>query len=206
MTFARQRLSHILPFALFAGVALVPGGCGNDEGVSKAHVPKTTEPALRAASEAAGEYRMLGLMLPADNPEWFFKYSGPADEIAKYAADFDKLAASVQLVGGAPDYTPPEGWEKGPGREGFVKVFGTVKTTDGKQEISITQSGGGVQTNLDRWVGQIGLKPGADDREKYTKVIDGKGVKVLRVDLQGPKNPLTNRAPFAGGAMPPGHP
>ena len=143
-------------------------------------------------------------MVPADNPVWFFKYNGPSDEITKYEADFDKLAASVKSNGAAPpDFTPPEGWQKGPGRGDIV--FATVVTKDGQQEVSLSKSGGGVGTNLSRWVGMIGLKPGRDDVEKYTKTIDGSGVKVLRVDLRGPNNPATKRGPMMGG-VPPGHP
>jgi hypothetical protein len=206
MTSVRTPFSRLLPFALLAGVALVPAGCGGD-GVRKYDAPKSSERAPETADKpAAGEFRLLGLMVPADNPQWFFKYNGTADEITKHEADFDKLAAGVQLAGGQPDFAVPDGWKRGPGRDGFVKVFATVKPDDGKQEVSITQSGGGVETNLGRWVGQIGLKAGPDDVAKYTKAIDGKGVKVLRVDLRGPKDPTTSRGPMMGGGLPPGHP
>jgi hypothetical protein len=206
MILSRRQFVSALPLALLAGVALAPVGCGGDEGVRKYDTPKTTEPGPKIGPTASGDYRLLGLMVPADDPQWFFKYNGPADHLTKYEADFDKLAASIQLVGGAPDYTPPAGWKKGPGRDGFVKVFGTVITDDGKQEVSITQSAGGVGMNLSRWVGQIGLKSGADDEAKYTTVIDGRGVKVRRVDLRGPQDPATKRGPMMGGGMPAGHP
>jgi hypothetical protein len=198
MILSRRRPLYALPFGLLACLALVPAGCGGDSGVHSYDVPKSTAP----APAAAGEYRLLGLMVPADNPEWFFKYAGPADDLTKYEADFNKLAASVQLAAGGPEFTPPEGWKKGPGRQ---FVFATVQSADGKQEVTVTQSAGGVDQNLTRWLGQIGLKPGADDAAKYTTVIDGKGVKVRRVDLRGPQNPATKRGPMMGG-MPAGHP
>jgi hypothetical protein len=148
---------------------------------------------------------MLGAMFPADQPQWFFKYSGTADEVAKNEAGFDELLKSVKLGGEAPlEFTPPQGWQKGPGREGFVKVYATVKPPDGKGEVTITQSAGGVEMNLGRWVGQVGLKPGPDDRAKYTTAITtASGVKGLRVDLKGPNNPETKRG---GPMMPAGHP
>jgi hypothetical protein len=177
--------------ALAACAALVPVGCGPSAEVDSYTVAK---------DDAPGEYRLLGLMVPADNPEWFFKYNGPADTVSQHEAAFDKLAATVALVNGTPDFAAPEGWTRAPGRDGgFVRVFATVVTADGKQEITITQSGGGVATNLDRWVGMIGQKPEGDTVAKYTKVIDGKGVKVRRVDLRGPKNPATNRGGMGGG-------
>jgi hypothetical protein len=179
--------------ALAAAVALVPTGCNSDPGVNSYTVPKDAAP-------AEGGYRLLGLMVPADNPQWFFKYTGTTDVLAKHEADFDKLAASVAVVNGEPQFAPPEGWERGPGRESqFVKVFATVNTKDKSQEISITQSGGGVPTNLKRWVGQIGLMPGPDMLLKYTKLIDTKGGKALRIALQGPKNPVTDRGGMPGG-------
>jgi hypothetical protein len=185
--------------ALAAAVALVPTGCNSDPGVNSYTVPKDATP-------PEGGYRLLGLMVPADNPQWFFKYTCTTEVLTKYEADFDKLAASVALVNGEPQFAPPEGWERGPGRESqFVKVFATVNTKDKSQEVSITQSGGGVPTNLKRWVGQIGLQPGPDMLVKYTKLIDTKGGKALRVALQGPKNPVTDRGmggPGGPGMMP----
>jgi hypothetical protein len=62
-----------------------------------------------------------------------------------------------------------------------------------------------VKSNLSRWIGQIGLQPSPDDEAKFTKVIDAKGGKVLRVDLRGPKNPTTGRGGMGMG-MPAGHP
>lgn len=181
--------------ALAATVALVPTGCESDPGVNTSTVPKD-------ATKPEGGYRLLGLMLPVDNPQWFFKYTGTTEVLTKYEADFDKLAASVALVNGVPEFAAPEGWERGPGRDGFVKVFATVvtkeKDKDKAQEVSITQSGGGLSTNLSRWVGQIGLIPGPDMVLKYTKIIDVKGGKALRVALQGPTNPVTQR-PGPGG-------
>jgi hypothetical protein len=208
MTFTRIRVPQIIPLALLACVALLPVGCGSGEDVKAYKVPKTTEREKKDLTPPTetGEYRLLGLMVPADNPMWFFKYSGPSDEVAKYEADFDKLAASVKFNGPAalPDFTPPEGWERRPGRGDIVRA--TVVTKDGKQEVSLSSSGGGVETNLGRWVGQIGLKSSRDDEAKYTKVVDVNGGKALRVDLRGPNNPATKRGPFMGSGMPAGHP
>lgn len=194
MIFTRLRISHMLPVALAASAAIVLAGCGREEGVTSVNVPKTKEK----------EYRMLGAMFPAEEPAWFFKFSGPSDEIAKYEGEFDELLKSVKLTGAdSLDFTAPKGWQKGPGRDGFVKVYATATPPDGKYELTITQSGGGVKGNLGRWVGQIGLTSGADDLAKYTKPIETtSGLKGLRVNLTGPTNPTTKR----GGMMPAGHP
>jgi hypothetical protein len=165
-------------------------------------VPRTT--ATGRAPVAAGDYRLLGAMFPANNPEWYFKYNGPADEVAKYEIDFDKLIKSARLGdNGLLEFAPPEGWQKGPERGGVVVA--TAKTTDGKQEVTLTRlppAPDGAEANLTRWVKMIGLSPSADDMKKYTTVEAG-NVKGLRVDLRGPKDPTTSKG---GPMVPTGHP
>lgn len=211
MIFTRLRLPHLLPLALLAGAALAPTGCGSGEDVNAYKVPKSTEREKKdlAPPAEAGEYRMLGAMYPADNPVWFFKFSGPVDAVTKYEADFDKVLASVTMSGGKLDFSAPAGWQRGGGRPGGVVA--TAKPPEGKLEISLTHLPGmaaGVKGNLARWVGQIGLKPGADDVKTYTTDVEANGVKGVRVDLKGPNDPATkSMPPFAGGGgMPAGHP
>jgi hypothetical protein len=200
MAFTRLQIPHILSLALVAGVALVPAGCGNEEGVSKYSAPHSTEPKPGPAA-AAGEYRILGGMFPADDPQWFFKLAGPADALTPYEAGFETLLKSVSLpaTGGPPEFTPPEGWKRGPGRAGIVAA--TIRTPDDKYEVTVTSSSGGVVPNLRRWaVDQLGAKDyGAADVPKTTKTIDAKGVKGLHADLRGPNNPAAKRGPMMGG-------
>jgi hypothetical protein len=197
MIFTR-RASQILPLALLVGPALVPAGCGGGDGVNSYTVPKTTDSSKKdigdPAPAAGGEYRILGAMFPADNPQWFFKFTGPADALTPHEAGFDKLLASVSLPpDGSPEFTTPEGWTRGPGRAGIV--IATLRTPDGKYEVTITSSTGGVVPNLKRWaIDQLGAASfGAEDVAKCSKTVDAKGVKGLRVDLRGPKNPAGGR-------------
>ncbi len=200
MTFTHVRVRHILSLALLAGAALVPAGCGGGDGVSSYNTPKTTE-AARAEKEpgpapgpvaAGGDGRILGAMFPADNPQWFFKLPGPADALTPHEAGFDQLLASVSLpANGPPEFATPEGWKRGPGRAGIVVA--TLRTPDGKYEVTLTSSAGGVEGNLKRWaVDQLGNAN--FDASKITKIVEAKGVKGLRVDVRGPKMP-----PMGGG-------
>lgn len=202
MAFPRLRFPHILPLALLAGVALLPLGCGNPEGVTKTTVPKDNEgPKGGGGDPTAGEYRILGGIFPADDPQWFFKLAGPTDALTPYEAGFDELLKSVSLPagGGPPEFSTPKDWTRGPGRAGIVVA--TVKTPDGKYEVTVTSSTGGVAPNLRRWavdqLGQPGFGP--DDVAKVTKPIEAKGVKGLRADVRGPKDPAAKRGPFMGG-------
>ncbi len=222
MTFIRVRGPHMLSLALLAGAALVPVGCGGGDGVSTYTVPKTTDSGKKdtgnpvpAPAAAGGDYRILGAMYPADNPVWFFKFSGPVDVVAKYEADFDKLTRTVKLQTDGtelPAFDVPAGWTRTGSRTVQTEI-GPIKTDEtfkfGPQsslEVTITKSGGGVEQNLGRWVKMIGLKQSPNDKDKYTKAFDVVGGKGLWVDLQGPRNPATKGGPMMGGGLPPGHP
>jgi hypothetical protein len=188
MEFPIRHLSTVL--AACAG--LLASGCGSDDAIRSYNVPRASE---REARPESGDYRLLGAMFPAESPMWFFKVSGRAEELAKYEVEFDKLIASVKLPpGGKPQFSLPDGWKRG-GPRGDI-VAETIKLPDPSVEITITQSQGGVPGNLNRWVGQIGLKPGPNDREKYTRTFDAADGKGLRVDLKGPKDPATMRGPM----------
>jgi hypothetical protein len=207
MAFSRVRVLHILLLALIAGVAMVPAGCGPEPGVTKYDVVRTTEAKKGSGYVHEGEYRILGAMYPADEPRWFFKLPGRTDELTKLEADFDKLIASVSLPpnGGAPEFTTPEGWTRGPGRGEYVAA--TIRTPDGKHEVTITSSAGTVLENLKRWAvmpAQLGGKGfDANDIPTVTKPIAAKGVNGLRADVRGPKNPASKGGPMM---MPQGHP
>jgi hypothetical protein len=214
MSFPRLRFPHILPFALLAGAALVPAGCGTEEGVTKTQVPKTTEPSRPGPAEpAAGGYRILGAMFPTDQPGWYwyFKFVGSSDKIGAQEAAFDKLIRSVRLQADTaklPSFDAPDGWTRtGPrvdNRAGVEVRFDEVLKVDGL-ECTVSHVGGGKEFNLNRWAGQVGAAPG--DTAKAVTEFDAGGVKALRVDLRGPKDPSAQRGgPFMGGKLPPNHP
>jgi hypothetical protein len=85
-------------------------------------------------------------------------------------------------------------------------VVATIKTPDGKYEITVTLSKGGVLENLKRWAvdpNQLGAKSfDAADIPKVTKTFDAKGVKGLRADLRGPNNPSRGGPMMGGGKLP----
>ena len=185
-------LPRVLPFAvLFAAASAV--GCGGDDGIKAYTVPRVTEP---TAKEAAGPYRLLGAMVPADEPVWFFKLSGSTDALTKYEGGFDQLVASIRYKDekAVPDFTVPDGWKLGGPRVSMkmgvtVKLDQTVALPEPGLELTVSASGGGVGQNLDRWVGNLGHKSGPADLARFTKAVDAAGGKVLRVDIRGPKNP-----------------
>lgn len=214
MTFSRRSFPHILSAALVAGVALAPAGCGGD-GVNSYTVPKTTEPSRSAPGgdphagaggpvAGAGNYRILGAMYPAGQPGWFwfFKFAGPADQIGAQEANFDALAKSVKFGGdprAVPTFTIPTGWERAGPRDLGVVRFDEVLKVNGL-ECTVSMAGGGAEGNLSRWAGQVGASPA-----NATTEFDANGVKALRVDLRGPKNPVGGMGK-GGPKLPAGHP
>lgn len=186
-----------LVVVLFVAAAVV--GCGQPTGVRATNVPRAAEP---TAKDGAHPYRMLAAMVPADDPVWFFKLSGPTDVLTKHEAGFDQLVASIRYKDEKtpPEFAAPEGWKLGgPRGAGMVKVAQTVKLPDPAFEVTLVASGGGVGQNLDRWVGMLGLKPGLSDQARFTKAVDAAGGKVLRVDIRGPKNPNAGGGPMTMG-------
>src|SRR5438552_1096518 len=96
---------------LLAGVALFAAGCGSDEAIHTYKVPKTTERDVKRPAT----YRILGAIYPADNPVWYFRLAGSVEQVGRYEAEFDKLAASVKQQADAaavPAFDLPTGWTK----------------------------------------------------------------------------------------------
>lgn len=172
-------------------------GCGGGDEVRSYKVPKASDRGEKggpAAAAAGGEYRILGVMYPADDPVWFVKFTGPADKIARREAEFDKLAASVKLQANpeaVPTFTlPSDEWKPA----GPRSIHAQTIRVDGL-EVTITTSRGGAEGNAVRWAGQVG-HPAAKDWKKYTREITADGGKGVRVDVTGPQNP-------SAGGMPP---
>ena len=179
---------------IVAAFAAFAAGCGNDEAIRSYTVSRTTEP-TRAIQP--GDYRILGAMYPADDPTWFFKFTGPADQVAKYETDLDQLFASVKLQGGeaVPAFTLPPGWKAAGPREGMIRISEVIRPPDSTLEVTVTVAAGDLVPNVQRWADQVGMR---GSQSKYTRAFDAAGGKGLRVDVFGPKNPAA-RGPMMGG-------
>lgn len=190
---------RVAPFVvLFAAVA---AGCAGGDEIRTYEVPRGAAPTRKAAVE----YRLLGVMVPADVPVWFFKLSGTAESLAPHEAGFDQLLASIRFKDekSVPEFAAPAGWKLGGPRSVSkmgvtVTLDQTVTLPDPGLELTVSKSGGGVAQNLGRWVGMLGQKAGLDDAAKYTKAVDAAGGKVLRVDIRGDQNPSGGGGPMMG--------
>lgn len=191
-----RRPAVLPPLLVFVAVL---AGC-ESEPIQTYKVPKS-EP----APEPVATVRMLGAIFPAGEQSWFFKLSGPIDAVGKLEKPFEALVTSVKLVEGKPSWTNPEGWRQLPG-EGLR--FATVKTgpDDAALEVTVGSAGGSLRGNVDRWRGQIGLKPARGrEMEATTRAIDADGIKGTFVDLRGPGGAggMPGMPPPGGGGKPP---
>jgi hypothetical protein len=177
-------------------------GCGQREQIRSYDVAKTSQKAGETAT-TGGEYRILGAMFPADEPKWFFKLTGPADALAAHQTEFDQFLKSVRFPDGAgkpPKYDLPAGWKSaGPRDVGGITITDTITFGPAERplKMTVTPAMGGVKANVQRWAGQVG---GTADPTKSThEITTASGVKGVRVDVSGPKNPTMGGGPFMRG-------
>jgi hypothetical protein len=184
-----------------AAVVFAAGGCGESDEIKTTKVPKA---AAEAKTESAGEYRIIGAMFPADEPQWFFKLAGPADKLEPIAPEFEKMLKTVRFPNGlknAPVWDMPAGWQSGGPNPGKMAVD-TIRLgpPESPLEATLTQVGGEPVANVGRWAGQVGVTGfTAADLPKYTKPLEAQNIKGLWADVRGPKNPAAARGPFMGG-------
>jgi len=185
-------------------VALAVAGCSDSESIRVLDESKTQPPAPPQIPADQKQYRTLAAMVPADSGGkdiahwWFFKLSGKAEVIAKYEADFDKLIATVHSSATAEEpitWELPAGWQR---TEGSAMRFATLKAPSGEAEVAVSQAGGSVVFNAQRWWGQLwGEDKTAEtppvNLESYVRRQVVKGRLILRVDMAGPKDPNAKR-------------
>ena len=202
------------PFALpafLAGLALLPAaGCKPDDEIRHYTVPRAAEPPPVPAAAAGPLQRTLGAVFDRGAEKWFFKLSGTEEAVGGHAKEFDAFVDSVRFTDDKeklPEWKVPDGWKQGPATQFSVASF---RLGDGAEapRLTVTRASGSLRDNVNRWRGQLGLKPLGD--EELAKTVKEKkvgGVAVTVVDLTGHgSGGMGVKPPFAGGALPPGHP
>lgn len=86
------------------------------------------------------------------------------------ADDPAKAATKIELADGKIVLTAPEEWVKGQPRSNIVQYeFSAPKGIDDKEKtarITIMAAGGGIESNLDRWYGQVEQPDGSSTKDK----------------------------------------
>jgi hypothetical protein len=179
---------------LTCGAAALLAGCQQDEiqryQVARTETPKPAMPAMPAAPAGVkGEARMLAAILPHGDRSWFVKLVGPPDAVAAHAEAFDKFVRSLRFTQ-SPDrpltWTVPEGWREEPGK-GFRYATLRMGPRDAELELTVSSAGGSMLENLNRWRGQIGLKPiAAGELSQAVKDVPVNGIEAKVIDMTGP--------------------
>lgn len=200
-----------LGFAVAGFVVLTTLGC--QEEIRSYQVPKP-EPAAEAPSAGKVPVRMLVAMVPHGKDTWFFKLTGPAETVAQQHDTFNKFLQSVRFTrqGDKPlEWKVPDGWraEANSGKaSAMVQRYATfhVGPADQAGELTVTPLGqqvGSLLANVNRWRGQIGLKPIAE--AELTKVstdvtVDNEAATLIDMSgsgtLKAAKGMLANHPPI----------
>lgn len=140
---------------LQGGLVLLSGGCQRDDGIRSYNVPKSVG---RPAAEVP--------LAASANDAWFFKLTGPRDEVLRQMLPFTNVVRTLKLTeGAAPEFQVPPGWTESSGPPPRYKTL-TLDASDPELELTIsslpfpgTGYEGYLLANLNRWRGQLGLEP-----------------------------------------------
>jgi hypothetical protein len=126
-------------------------GCQNDE--------------IRSYRVAKPEAtRLLAAIIPHGDQTWFFKLVGPASQIDEQKESFDQFIRSVHFIDNAgrpAAWTVPQDWQPGPESQMRYATF-YLGPREHPLELTVFRFGGeagSVLANVNRWRGQIGLRP-----------------------------------------------
>jgi hypothetical protein len=182
--------------AVLAFLAAPVAGCNKPE-IESYTVPKP--PAVEVQ-------RMVAAILPQGNNVWYFRLTGPADDVEPQEATFDRFVGSVKFKGDDIAFEKPEGWAE-EGRTEFR--YATLRK--GRLELRISRlpnmgEAAAPLPNVNRWRRELGLGPlteaelKAEARE--VKADGATGVRVAMTGRTGGGGGMGQTPPFAGKSRP----
>lgn len=160
---------RIRRFGVAAAVVFVTAPLGCQEEIRRYEVAKP-EPIVEASAAGKVPVRMLVAMAPHGERTWFFKLMGPVETVDQQRKAFDEFLQSVRFTtepAKPVEWKVPEGWraESDAGKaNAMVQRYATfhMGPADHSAELTVTPLGrsvGSLLANVNRWRGQIGLKP-----------------------------------------------
>jgi hypothetical protein len=203
-----------MPRRFWVGTAVVFGlaaGCAEPDTIATYKVPKTA-PVPESVKRAVTEYRVLGAIIPAGKDPatgkdqfWFFLVQGKSADLAPYAEAFVALMKSLKFPDGVekrPTWSLPRGWEEFVAKDGNAVRKATFwpNGPDHGLEISMTQFGGDLLGNVNRWRGKVGLpEVDPDDLPSAAPAFKVEtGQTGYLVDASGKKDPTKGGMPGMG--------
>jgi hypothetical protein len=152
--------------------AMLAAGCGGDESSSQEPpVPRVPAPVHQAESAGPGSGNS-----PASESGLSVLKVGP----------FNKQFEGIE-------FSVPEGWKEvalSPQQRGFIDARFQIPTPHGEVSLTCSSNSGGIETNVQRWIGQFQLPP---DSKPDVESLPVDGKTATWIDLRGE---------FAPGPMP----
>ncbi len=108
-----------------------------------------------------------------------------ADESKQEVAE---ETVALELADGALQMMAPVAWKSVEPKFNMIEAEFSIPKADGDESdgrLTIMQSGGGVEGNIDRWKGQFSQPGGGPESEETAVVVEVSGMKVHVVDLNG---------------------
>ena len=167
MSITNHRFVSRSRFPWLCGLLVFAFGCGAEDVV-------TSDPAIPMAEE---------------RPDEPLEYQPPATPTESYQTTISGFT-----------FTVPAGWREvqlTPDQQGFIDARFEIPAAGEDVSLTLSTVGGGVQANVDRWIGQFTLSEGVTP-EIETLTIDG--IDVTWVELRGAFG--GSGGPFAGGSPP----
>lgn len=187
MSFSRTAAFVAVSFVYFAVI-----GCNGQEQISTYKIPKVAA-TPKEIQDNKTEYRLWGLIIPADEGQsWFFKTQGESAILKSEQSSLDELKATINFPEGLknkPTWKLPARWTEdraNPNRIATLRF--------GENELSVTKFGGDVAGNISRWRGMVGAKL-LEESELMKSVTEFKlstGQTAYLVDVVGFKNPTSS--------------
>ncbi len=176
--------------------------------------PERVAPPMMSApsTETVGEpARMFGAMVRVGDQTWFYKLTGPVDEVNELVPQLREYVVSMKYENGQPVLTKPEGWEQLPGNQ-FRYATMKIPAESGDLEMSISPLPSSEEevlaavANINRWRGQLGLgeikstdiESAGDDPTLEISKATQDGRTIYFVNLVGEQQATGMRPPFAG--------
>ena len=217
-----HRTFNVIALMALGALPTIVCGCGDPPIVVHDSVPITRGSSIpdAVAADSTPRFRMVTAIAFHADSTWFFKMSGPIENVGGMQAKWGEFLGGVRFEGDQPAWDLPEGWKSEGIQEvslggGMKMLKGNVETADEDVAISVSRLGGrqGLLGNVNRWRGQLGL--GDIDSTQLAK--DLSEIKTDKIDFkvfdaQGPtlsgRMGGAGRPPFASGAatMPSNHP
>jgi hypothetical protein len=167
--------------------------------------------------------RMMVAMLTRGSTSWFFKITGEDSFVVSQkdvflqflkSVSFNTAAPSISSAAPAPAagqndiansiWTVPPGWQSLPPSQ-FLLAQYLVQDGDARAEVNVSAGeGGGLLANLNRWRGQLGLPPTAqeDDFSKMVNSLVVPGGQGELVDMTGTSSKTGQPSRLIGVVLP----